>query len=425
MKTNIPYFKELKYAIITTFLIASLLFMTSRIINAGVTGGGSGTSTPEGTAVLSTGEAGGTKYLREDGDGTCSWQTPAGGGDMTNAVEGVAIAASTTTLGNTKANLASPTFTGTVIIPTLSLTYGVGAATGTYTGAVEAGTLTEGGQAVYNASETPGGSLGGTWASPTIDDLFIKNDADDTSTGSISARDLVATYGVSAATLTLTGTGQSSLNAGLIINEDGGNAATDELRVETNTEIAMIKTDANDDSMVLGGTTNGWKIAKGGIITPSGTCSVALPNSGTPTVDAAGETAIDTTTGVGSGIRYYTDAEYFEPAWKSKSFVIISPSDGDDFSVWRVPYAVTIKAIHVLTSGGTSVVGGLDEGDANGANAVAVDADITGSAGTNANDDGSLTNAAIDSGDYINWHTTTINGSPDRTTITFDYIVTP
>lgn len=29
---------------------------------------------PEGTAVKSTGEAGGTKFLREDGDGTCSWQ---------------------------------------------------------------------------------------------------------------------------------------------------------------------------------------------------------------------------------------------------------------------------------------------------------------------------------------------------------------
>jgi len=29
---------------------------------------------PEGTAVLSTGETGGTKYLREDGDNTCSWQ---------------------------------------------------------------------------------------------------------------------------------------------------------------------------------------------------------------------------------------------------------------------------------------------------------------------------------------------------------------
>ena len=32
--------------------------------------------TPEGTAVKSTGEGGGTKFLREDGDDTCSWQAP-------------------------------------------------------------------------------------------------------------------------------------------------------------------------------------------------------------------------------------------------------------------------------------------------------------------------------------------------------------
>ena len=31
----------------------------------------------EGTDVLSTGESGGTKFLREDGDGTCSWQSSA------------------------------------------------------------------------------------------------------------------------------------------------------------------------------------------------------------------------------------------------------------------------------------------------------------------------------------------------------------
>jgi hypothetical protein len=34
------------------------------------------TGTPEGTAILSTGEVGGTKFLREDGDNTCSWQLP-------------------------------------------------------------------------------------------------------------------------------------------------------------------------------------------------------------------------------------------------------------------------------------------------------------------------------------------------------------
>lgn len=35
----------------------------------------------EGTAIASTGEAGGSKFLREDGDGTCSWIDVPGGGD--------------------------------------------------------------------------------------------------------------------------------------------------------------------------------------------------------------------------------------------------------------------------------------------------------------------------------------------------------
>ena len=46
----------------------------------------------EGTQVKSTGESGGTKFLREDGDGTCSWQTVsqvggANGVDFNDAVE--------------------------------------------------------------------------------------------------------------------------------------------------------------------------------------------------------------------------------------------------------------------------------------------------------------------------------------------------
>ena len=39
---------------------------------------GKTTIAPEGTAVLSTGETGATKFLREDGDNTSSWQVPAG-----------------------------------------------------------------------------------------------------------------------------------------------------------------------------------------------------------------------------------------------------------------------------------------------------------------------------------------------------------
>ena len=40
----------------------------------------------EGTQVKSTGESGGTKFLREDGDGTCSWQTlPSSGAALTGS----------------------------------------------------------------------------------------------------------------------------------------------------------------------------------------------------------------------------------------------------------------------------------------------------------------------------------------------------
>ena len=46
--------------------------------------------TAEGTAVLSTGETGGTKFLREDGDATCSWQT-AGSPSITDNGNAVAI----------------------------------------------------------------------------------------------------------------------------------------------------------------------------------------------------------------------------------------------------------------------------------------------------------------------------------------------
>ena len=38
----------------------------------------------EGTQVKSTGESGGTKFLREDGDGTCSWQTISSGPSLAN-----------------------------------------------------------------------------------------------------------------------------------------------------------------------------------------------------------------------------------------------------------------------------------------------------------------------------------------------------
>tara|TARA_Y100000034_G_scaffold103338_1_gene128791 strand:- start:97 stop:1425 length:1329 start_codon:yes stop_codon:yes gene_type:complete len=46
---------------------------------------GRGATSAEGTLIKSTGETVDTKFLRTDGDGTCSWQTPAGGGNVSTS----------------------------------------------------------------------------------------------------------------------------------------------------------------------------------------------------------------------------------------------------------------------------------------------------------------------------------------------------
>lgn len=71
----------------------------------------------EGTAVLSTGEGGGTKYLREDGDGTCSWQTPAGAGDL--LADGTVPMTANWEFGNFDLTLKSIIGDGSMTMPTL------------------------------------------------------------------------------------------------------------------------------------------------------------------------------------------------------------------------------------------------------------------------------------------------------------------
>lgn len=91
----------------------------------------------EGTAVKSTGEVGGVKFLREDGDGTCSWQGVPGGIDTLSGLNDTSFTgpASGDVLRYNGSNwvdsslseagiapVASPTFTGTATIPTGTIT---------------------------------------------------------------------------------------------------------------------------------------------------------------------------------------------------------------------------------------------------------------------------------------------------------------
>ena len=64
----------------------------------------------EGTQVKSTGESGGTKFLREDGDGTSSWQTlPASGAALTGSTDNTVV---TVTGANAMQGEANLTFNG-------------------------------------------------------------------------------------------------------------------------------------------------------------------------------------------------------------------------------------------------------------------------------------------------------------------------
>ena len=155
--------------------------------------------------------------------------------------------------------------------------------------------------------------------------------------------------------------------------------------------------------------------------------TVANWSSANPTL-AQGELGIETDTlkiKVGDGITAWSSLDYYNLGMSvvlSKSFVITNPTSDSDSPLWRIPYSITALEVHVLCIGGTSIVGMIDEYDENGANPVPVDdSDITGVAGTNVDDDGSLNNETIDSGHYLGWHTTAVNGEVTRVIITLDY----
>ena len=106
----------------------------------------------------------------------------------------------------------------------------------------------------------------------------------------------------------------------------------------------------------------------------------------------------------------------------SQSFVIASATADSDFILWRAPYAITITAVHGLAIGdGTNVVGNFDECDGNGGNAVAIDSDMT--LTSTVTTDTELSNASIDAGDYIQWHTTSVSGTNSQIVVTFDYTI--
>jgi len=105
----------------------------------------------------------------------------------------------------------------------------------------------------------------------------------------------------------------------------------------------------------------------------------------------------------------------------TQTFTIAAATSSSDFLLWRAPCAITITGIYGVAIGGTNVVGSFDECDANGANPVAIDGDMTLTSTNTSNT--SLDNASVDAGDYIQWHTTSVSGSNTQTVVSFTYTI--
>lgn len=121
-------------------------------------------------------------------------------------------------------------------------------------------------------------------------------------------------------------------------------------------------------------------------------------DSGTgPTVDAAGEVAVDTTS---DQFAYYGGAKRILSYKRQENFAVKSPVDADDFLLFKAQQAITITDIHVIAQGGTSISVDIQECDSAGANCATVDAAITADT-DGAEDDGTLSNGTIDAGDWV------------------------
>jgi hypothetical protein len=134
--------------------------------------------------------------------------------------------------------------------------------------------------------------------------------------------------------------------------------------------------------------------------------------SGTaPTVDAAGEIAIDTTD---DQLVYYGGAKRVLTYKKQAGFTIESPTTADDgVPVFSNPDAITITGMRCWAVGGTSAEIILTDGT-NALDTMTCDTD-------GASDDGSIANSTFTANEQILFNTGTVTGSVTWVNFVFTY----
>jgi len=108
-------------------------------------------------------------------------------------------------------------------------------------------------------------------------------------------------------------------------------------------------------------------------------------------------------------------------AYHSRSFVIQDVNAAvHDFVFWKTPKAITLKKFSAICTGGTNVVGQIQEYDNNAANPADVNtADFT--ITTSQYTTNSFSNPTIDANDWLGWKTASESGTVNFLTVSFEY----
>ncbi len=163
-------------------------------------------------------------------------------------------------------------------------------------------------------------------------------------------------------------------------------------------------------------------IVSNGVVNFGAATSVEIANGTAPTVDAAGEIAVDTTD---DQLIYYGGAARVLSYKQTKSVVLESPVDADSIVLWKTLDPITITDIECIVDpadSAESVVIDLHEADATGDTGVTVDATIT-CDNDGAADDGTFTNGAIDANDWLLLDIGTVTGTVTQVSVTIYYTV--
>lgn len=171
-----------------------------------------------------------------------------------------------------------------------------------------------------------------------------------------------------------------------------------------------LKLYCKDDS----GTTKLYTKDSSGTVAAIGGAAASITSGASPTVDAAGEIAIDTTD---DQLVYYGGAKRVLTYKKQAGFTVETPTTADDgVPVFSNPDAITVTGMRCYAVGGTSAEIILTDGT-NALDTMTCDAD-------GAVDDGTIANSTFTAGEQMFFNTGTVTGSVTWVNFTFDYTVT-